>query len=522
MNSCLGIYIGDKILKYAKLAYDGKSMQVESYGIKHIVGDKTDSIQNIITETGSNNIPIALNMEKDNYTQIEIMKQLSKGDAMSMMELEIFEIASRMEINEKLLAYRYITLKSDKTNPNNNMVVAATEKSELDKYTKTGKFKINAIYPIGFVLNNLIDKSEQDYVYINISDLTDMISVQQGEIKSIEKLGIGMHDVISGISNYCGSTSKAYELCKAINVYTDHNNMNDPEIERIVEPILQDLLHRIEEKLKEKNFIVNKIYISGMGTLFANIDLLFEEYFSIPSQVVKPYFINENIQNNISDIIEVVEAISIAYEYLLPKTENINFLNIKEPSKKMIAFKEKLSGMGSIDIEKDKLKRVLVFTNIIAFIILILYIIFSVIYSLQTDKMNEDSNNAIKSFEIEIEKVQDDIDYVAQNLKKYSDINGFVEETTRKIEGNDIGKYSTYNVANFMQKIIKYIPQGVQLISISSDDNKNVIMVAKSNSYAYLGYFISQIKLKGILNDVEVKKVEHTGEVTVTIGGVLP
>jgi len=46
--------------------------------------------------------------------------------------------------------------------------------------------------------------------------------------------------------------------------------------------------------------------------------------------------------------------------------------------------------------------------------------------------------------------------------------------------------------------------------------------VAKSSSYSELGYFISQLKLKGILENVTTGSVEHGSYITVSIGGELP
>ena len=100
--------------------------------------------------------------------------------------------------------------------------------------------------------------------------------------------------------------------------------------------------------------------------------------------------------------------------------------------------------------------------------------------------------------------------------------NNYIATTVQKIKEGKIGKYTTYNVANFMQKIAKYIPTNVQLESIASNDNKTVTIVAKSTSYAELGYFVSQLKLKGILENVSTGDVQHGKYIIVTIGGELP
>lgn len=521
MKSCLGIYIGDKILKYAKLAYDEKtkSMRVDSCGVKQAVGEKADAIQSIIVETGSNNIPVVTNVLDAKYSSIEVPKSLNRQDVLGMIELEVFELAQNMQINEKLLSYRYLPTMSDRMETTNKHYIATVERVKLDEFEKQNKIKTSAIYPLNFVLHRIADKSLTDYVYINIGETTDVVCVAQGEVREINSLPVGMKDILSEVATYCGSTSKAYELCKSINVYTEQSGVNDPEIEKIVEPVLQDLLHRVEEIIRGLKYSPTKLVIGGIGTLFTNIDMLFEEYFSISAKLSKPYFVRED-DEAISDAIETTEAIALAHEYLIPGRQDVNFVNGKA-HKNNLKLKD-LAGKADVNVDTNKVKSGLLFANIIAGIIVILYIVFSIVYGTQVAKMEEQIQKDVTNVNTEIEKVKADTKYIKDNSKKYSDINSFVDETVRKIEGNEIGKYSTYNVANFMQKIIKYIPKGVQLQTISSDDNKHVTIVAKSESYSGLGYFVSQIKLKEILVNVEVEKVEHTSEVTVTIGGDLP
>lgn len=524
MGSCLGIYIGDKIVKYAKLAYDekSKSMRVSSCGVKHVVGEKTEIIHGIVEETDSANIPLAINISNATYSTINVLKQLGKNDVLSMIDLEVFEIATKLGVNEKLLTYRYLDLNTDRSEANNKIIIAAYERAELDKYLKLSKIKPSGIYPISFVLDNIVDKQVQDYMYINIDETTDVITVNQGEIREISEFPIGMGNILSETAAYCGSTSKAYELCKSINVYTEEVGINDVEVEKIVEPVLQDILHRIEEKIKQNRFSPSKIYISGMGTLFTNIDLLFSDYFGIESVVAKPYFVSEG-ENEIAmpNIVECVESIALAHEYLKPSKDNINFASSKTSEKniKMVEFKNKL---GNMNVGIDKIKASLIFANVIAGVVLLLYIAFGIIYGMQTDRIFEKVSKDSESIQAELTKIQNDVSYIKENTDKYSNVNSFVEETVRKIEGNEIGKYSTYNVANFMQKIIRYIPKGVEIETISSNDNKHVTMVAKSDSYSGIGYFVSQIKLQEILINVVVEKVSHTSYVTVTIGGDLP
>lgn len=524
MNSCLGIYLDDKIVKYAKLEIDSKnkSVQVLVCGVKQIIGEKTEIIKSIIQETGSQNVPIAMNVPDVKYKKIETIKQLNKNDLQSILDLEVFEFATEFDVHEKLLTYKYMDLYSERPTDNNHAIIAITEKSKIEQYLNNKDLNVQGIYPTNFVMDKIIEKTEPNYICINLGEDTEMITVTNGKVSDISNLSIGMEDVLNKLTTYLGSISKAYEICKTINIFSDTTNSNDPEIEKIIEPILQDILHRVEEKIKENKKDVNKIFLCGIGTLFTNIDMLFEEYFNLSSSILKPNFLEGDNWDNISDIVETNEAIAIAKEFLTPGIELINFADIKNVK---AVKKDKMSlkfNFKNIKLSPEKLKE---FVNLFLYLfitIIVTYLLFGMIYNKITSSLENKVILGINELKEENEKMQEDIDYITLNTKKYSDINSFIEETIRKIEGNEIGKYSTYNVANFMQNISKYVPQNVVIMTISSDDNKKIEMTVRSGSYADLGYFVSQIKLKQILMDVEVETIEHSGQVQIKIGGDLP
>ena len=58
--------------------------------------------------------------------------------------------------------------------------------------------------------------------------------------------------------------------------------------------------------------------------------------------------------------------------------------------------------------------------------------------------------------------------------------------------------------------------------TITSDDNKNIVIKAKSDNYAELGYFISALKLSGTLNNIKILNVQNSTSSVIEIGGELP
>ncbi len=290
---------------------------------------------------------------------------------------------------------------------------------------------------------------------------------------------------------------------------------------------------------------------------------------------------------NVSEMLETTQAMAMAYNYLIEKNKFLNFLRVEEKEKKKNFFTdiaERFKGSIKFDKKKEKSTNVAATTNatnvtqqkknnifngkfssgnninsgtssnvnvnnneakkasiqlptlekntllnvmigVATFtaILLIAYSVFTVLYTSSTNKMIDDVTAKIKSLGEETAKVNSDITYIKTNINEYTEINENVDLLVSQIVSGQIGKISTYNVATFLQKIIKVIPKGVTLDTVKSDDNKHVAITMYSAKYADLGYFVAQLKLNGILNSVEVKNISNsTDKITIEIGGELP
>ena len=66
MPSCLGLYIENNLIKYAKVSKEREAIKVEAFGIKFY--DKlNEAIKQIISETYSFKIPISVNLSQEMY-----------------------------------------------------------------------------------------------------------------------------------------------------------------------------------------------------------------------------------------------------------------------------------------------------------------------------------------------------------------------------------------------------------------------------------------------------------------------
>lgn len=530
MERCLGIYIGDKIIKYAKLRMDkNKNIDIEASNVKYVLGGIKEVIDEIINETNSQNTPIAINLLTERHENLEILKQISKNDISSMVELEIEDVANKLGLNNKLLLYKYDVQDSLTNRDNNRIRILYTDRTEIEQYSKVEEFDVKGAYPLSVAIKGLVPKEEKNYAVINIEERVTISIVLNNILTDTMVLEVGMKEVIESLAEQLGSYAKAYDMCKTINVYTEDENPNNPEIEKIIEPILQEILREIEESIKPYRGKFDKLFLSGMGVLFTNIDILFEQYYGMKSEILKPSFTKGEIGiRNMAEIIESNSAISLANALLTASMEDVNFIlqiNKKQPKLsniKNVKLGVKLPQKISFSGDSADVIQKLIFANLVAGTVLVGYVIFGSVYSAQTNKVKYNITKSIASIEEESANVKTDVEYINKNKEQYKEVNDMVTDIVNKIQANQIGDLRTYNVANFMQKIMKFIPKNVQLVSIESNDNKHVTIQAKSSSYAALGYFVSQLKLEGIINNVKVNSVSHGTEISVSIGGDLP
>lgn len=533
MEACLGIYLGDKIIKYAKLIRDDKSKRISlhSCGTKYVVGNKEVSIAEIINQTGSTADSLCLNLTDYSRMQTEVLRQLGKGDTQSVIDLEVGDYATSRGLNEKALEYRYMFMDSSVSIDNHTAEIAITDKANITRLNENEKYQnLIGLYPQEYILPNMV-QSNSNYLLVNIDEKTQIISVVGGKTKQIVDIDISMKNILDSIASQEGSYSKACDLCKNINVLSDESL--SPDLERIIEPTIQDLLNRIKSKLAESKINYEKIYLNGLINLFINIDVLFEQFFGITTEKIRPYFVNLDEVANISEVIDSTDAISLAYEGLENFRPEINFVANKnskatlsglfakdKSAKKTMGGKKTVAVLPNINLEK--IEKSLLFANLTAGAVFAGYVGFSAAYNAELTKMENSLMASINKLQDETVAIKNDKSYVEENTNKYTTFNNYINETVQKIREGKIGKYTTYNVANFMQKIAKYIPTNVQIETISSNDNKTVSIVAKSTSYAELGYFISQLKLKGVLENINTSNVSNGTTISVTIGGDLP
>jgi len=300
-----------------------------------------------------------------------------------------------------------------------------------------------------------------------------------------------------------------------------------------VEEIANNSIQRIE-----------KVYITGSASVINNIDLYFQEYFSnMKCEILKPYFVSENININIKDYIEVNSAIALAMGGLGIGIKNISFKNptfvdklpgfLKLESKDKKAKKENKDKKDNILKNKinisfdfkakwDRLEKWFLRTSTSFLAFLIIYISITSYLNAQTNnKYNEveevkkETNQQISLVNADIQKLNNkttDYQTMTENLKNYSN------EVQELLKTKNV-------IPLLLTRIMNVIPKGVTITSIENPTGSHVIIYAQSENYDLLGFFKGSLIVEGILNPTTVistSGVKQDGIVKIVIEGDLP
>lgn len=546
MASCLGIYLSSNIVKYARLTLDNSgNVKLDASGVRFVKDNQKQTLKNIIEETSSQNIPIVMNPQNDKFLNYQMFDQVQNkaiSNDIARMEFEAW-----CEKNAKSPdRYSYVYKVAEAKNEDNkfNAVLNFIEKKNIDEYSSFDGYNVTNILPAQFLMYRLVPEDEKNYMLVNLNERLSISVVVDGDLIDLKTYDIGMKQILDDFSAQLGSYQKAYEACKQLNVYSDEETNNDKLLESIAEPILQEILRDIGAIGRRYKKHLNKVFLSGNGIVFTNIDILVREYLDIKCEILKPEFLQLSNVRNMAEILETTQAMSLAYEVLKPENKDLEYMTHKVKPKKhpnsLFTKKNKSDetkqepkaqkapkikrdkSKDGVDIVEDISVTLALNSMIVMILIVIAYVAFTNVYINSVNKTLDNIATAKKQIETSTSEAKVDINYINSNMNRYKEINDEIDYIKNQIENNQIGKFSTYNVASFLQNIIKVIPRNVQLKTITSDDNKYIKITAVSDSYADLGYFVSELKLKSTLNDISILNIQNGTTTTIEIGGELP
>ena len=547
MASCLGLYIESNLIKYAKVTKEKDLLKIDAFGVK-FYDTLGQAISQIVSETYSYKTPISINLSDEMYEYFYFFNLLSKNDLKEAIETEFESYCQEKQINRNSLETRYSLTPNIQDKEKIKTIFISANKTEINqKEQEVGGNFLTGIYPLPMCMPNIIStKEKENSIIINIEEQTTITTIINQNIYEIKKIDDGMSSILYNIKEKENSYSKAYEICKNTTIYTIEGTELSKENENIYLEDIMPTLYSIAEKTKEyiDNSIdhIDKIYITGSGTVINNIDLYFEEFFSgINCEIIKPYFINENVKINVKDYIEVNSAIALAMQGLGHGVKDLNFKKLTLANRIPLFVKNDKSGNKdtnengkkgkgkfnfdfSFDFkaELDAVERwfLRTITGILVFIIMFSAI--STILKMQTEEKTKEVQEVITDTNKQISKIDSDIQALnnktsnykkmSDNLKNYSNI---VAERLR----------TKNEIPLLLTEIMNVIPKGVTITSIENTTESHIVINAQSEDYASLGFFKGRIITDGILSPstvISTSGVKQDGIVKIVIEGDLP
>lgn len=527
MSSSLGLCIEKNLIKYAKVTKNRDELKVDAFGIKFYENVK-EAIQQVISETFSENIPISINLTDEVYNYFNVPTNLNKNDLKAEIEKNFDNFCEKKKISSEDYESRYSMYKEDGKDTFKVMHVSAL-KSDINNIldnVETGK--VSSIAPIGTSIANIIlTKPNENVIVVNMDDETIITSIINQKVNDVKKIKQGPTNILKKIAGKENSYSKAYEICKNSTIYTMEGKETLDEGNEYMEfiiPTLYKVVTDLQKYIAKCKVTYDKIYITGTLSVVNNIDLYFQEFFQVEKcEILKPFFIKDRAKINIKDYIEVNSALALALQDLGYGMQEINFqkqtfsmpipdILKKEPSKENVnnekssSKSKKTHKKVQVDMDMsgklEKSEKWMLRGAGLIIAIVIVYSIFSFyIYGRINNKLQE-AQDSIDYSDSQIAMASSDINEINAKATEYNDMIDDLNNVNKKIETNLDSKGQ---IPNLLTNIMSIIPENVQITAIENtedNDGKHIIIKAQSEYYDELGYFKVKLKEEGILTNV--------------------
>lgn len=539
MANCLGLYIQNNIIKYAKISKEHDNFKVESFGVKFY--DNLDkAIEQVVKETYSYKSSISVNLAEETYNYFNLFALMNKSDLAKAIKTEFDSYCADKGYNPNVFETRYAIVPNIDEKEKVKVIYVSDNKNELNKTTQLfSNYKLTNVSPISMSIPNLATfDPKENALIVNIEDKTTITKILEQKIYDVITLEEGSEDILRKINLVENSYSKSYDICKNITIYTSEGKeLQEVETSYLeyVMPTLYSIVGSVRKIINESTATINKVYITGTAALINNVDLYFQEYLTeVKCEILKPEFVRNTGEINMKDYIEVNSAISLA---LMGLNEGIDGMNFKN-----LSFMEKLPDWLKIDTNPEKTKKekknlggLLTFDfnqaldkteiNLLRTVIglIILFAVYGGFSALLNDQMNKkedeaksliaDTNSQIALANTDDNKIKSKTNEYTQMIKNLQDLNNKISEANKTRNA----------IPNLLGQIMFVIPENVQITSIQNTSGSHIEINAQSNKYEQLGYLKAKIKTDNILTNV----ISTTGQkensvITVKIEGDLP
>ena len=539
MSTCLGLYIEENLIKYAKVSKEREQIKVESFGMKFY--DNLDqTIKQIIEETYSYKTPISINLSEEMYNYFQVFALLNKKDLPKAIQTEFESYCADKNYNPNVFETRYAITPNTQDKEKLKVIHVSENKIELNKkLQKFNGYKLQNITPVSMTIPSIAELEEKENcLIVNIEEDTTVTTVIDKNIYDITKLDIGSKEILDKINVKENSYQKAYEICKETTIYTSEGKeLTDIETNYLedIMPTLYEIVGHLRKIINESLDKIDKIYVTGTGALINNIDLYFEEYLeNIRCEILKPSFVKISPDINIKDYVEVNSAISLALNGLGQGISGMNFkknsfmdklpeiLTMEVGTKKSMVGRKNPPKVLTLDFDAplDAIEKNMLRSVVGLLILLAIYCGFSTLIKKQITSKSAEADRSINNTRDQIALVNKDMQSIQSKTNDYTNKISNLQQINEKIEENNRTKKA---IPNLLNRLMYIMPSEVQLTSIKNETSTHIVIQAQSTSYAQLGYLTASIKTNGILTNVISSSGQKDNNiVTIKIEGDLP
>lgn len=555
MQSCLGITLSDKLIKYAKVEKDSNNLKVVSFGVKfYEPQDLTNTIEQIINETDSKKTPISINTLNEQYYYFNIFNLTNNDYAKKAIEIEFESFCNDNHLNPRVYEGRFTKTKDLINQDKEKVIYIYQNKLELEE--KLNSFKdarVTTITPTSTSIANIMNLERgKNILVVDLEDRTTVTTIINQQINNVDILTQGLAQTFEAIKTKENSTAKAYEVMKNTTIYTmemQTANTMDKNMEYLqyIVPSLYNVTQELQNITKNYKKI-DKIYLTGYGTTINNIDLYFQEYFrDTKVEILKPFFLENTAQNNIKDYIEVNSAIALAIQGLGYGIKSLNFVGTKAAFKDMKSLlsmdvKDIKSFMGKSSGLKTKGSKLNLdfslkgsFDNVDAgllrnvFVILVITIVFCVASYLLSDQIQKQkavAEEIITDTEQQIRLAEADDYKIKDKTQDYQRYKLNLENTSSAIETKRSRKNQ---ITTLLNRIIYTIPKEATITQIQNTEKtsgtstiQHIKIDVQAKAYDKLAYFVAKLKSASVMENIVSTEGTKEGDyVKISIEGDL-
>ena len=213
MSTCLGLYIEENLIKYAKVSKDHDQVKVESFGVKFYENiDQT--IKQIVEETYSYKTPISINLSEEMYNYFQVFALLNKKDLPKAINTEFESYCADKNYNPNVFETRYAITPNTQDKDKLKVIHVSENKIELNKILqKFASYKLQNVMPVSMSIPSVteLDKKENALI-VNIEENTTITTIIDQNIYNITKIDIGSKEILDKINVKENSYQKAYEI----------------------------------------------------------------------------------------------------------------------------------------------------------------------------------------------------------------------------------------------------------------------------------------------------------------------